>query len=310
MLALPITGISRSLKKHNIDLSILCDWIEGSVLFEDGELSQIDIADTLMEEQIYDEHDLCMEMISNAWSEIRRRQYCIGEESPYSFASGGITRTCEWTAVPAYSFCLLVSLAALYRDWAKQFGCDYTKQGQFFEELTKESLAYQFKDWKFYLTGWARERTQKINKIVQEIARQLGESVGNLPRWTSQTQKDAGLDMLCYRPFKDGRVGVPVYLMQCASGSNWDEKLHTPRLELWTKVIDFASKPKKAFATPFAMTDDVFIQKCLLVDGMFIDRYRILSASEGKQAWLSNKLRNRLINWARPRVKKLPRRET
>ena len=67
MLALPIKGISRSVEKHNIDLSIMCDWIEGSVLFEDDELSQIEIADTLMEEQIYDDHDLCMEMISNAW---------------------------------------------------------------------------------------------------------------------------------------------------------------------------------------------------------------------------------------------------
>ena len=309
MLSLPITGISRSIKKHNIDLSIMCDWIEGCVLFGDDDLSQIDIADTLMEEQIYDNHDMCLEMVSNAWSEIKRRQYWIGEESPYSFATSGITRTCEWKKVPAYSFCLLLSLAVLYRDWAKQFGRDYTKQGQFFEELTKESLGCQFKDWKFYLTGWARTRTYSLNKIVKEIADQLGESVGDLSRWTGQNQKDAELDMLCYRPFKDGRVGIPVYLMQCASGSNWDGKLHTPRIELWTKIIDFASKPKKAFATPFAMTDDVFIRKCVLVDGMLIDRYRILAACRGKKKWLSDELSKKLIHWAKPRIRKLPHRE-
>jgi hypothetical protein len=286
----------------------MCDWIEGSILFEDEELSQIEIADILMEEQIYDEHDFCMEMISSAWSEMKQRQHWIGEESPFSFPSGGITRTCKWTEVPAYSFCLLLSLAAIYRDWARQFGHDYTKQGQFFEELTKESLAYQFKDWVFFPTGWSRERTPKLNKIVKEIARQLGESVGNLPRWTNQDQKEAGLDILCYRPFNDGRVGVPVYLMQCASGGNWQDKLHTPRLELWTHIVDFASKPKKAFAMPFALTNEIFTQKCLLVDGMFIDRYRILSTSEKKQVWLSKKLRCDLINWTRPRIKKLPRR--
>ena len=64
MLTLPITGISRSIAKHNINLSIMCDWIEGSVLFDDEELSQIEIADILIEEQIYDNHDLCMEMVS------------------------------------------------------------------------------------------------------------------------------------------------------------------------------------------------------------------------------------------------------
>lgn len=309
MLALPIKGISRSVEKHNVDLSIMCDWIEGSILFEDAELSQIDIADALTEEQIYDDHDMCMEMVENAWSEIKRRQYWIGIESPYSFTSGGITRIREWKNVPAYSFCLLLSLAALYRDWAKQFGRDYTKQGQLFEELTKESLACQFKDWKFYLTGWSRTRAISINKIVQEIAEQLGESIGNLRRWTDQDQKDAELDMLCYRPFKDGRVGVPVYLMQCASGGNWEGKLHTPRIELWTHIINFASKPKKAFATPFAMTDDVFIRKCMLVDGMLIDRHRILAACGDKKKWLSDKLSKKLIGWTNPRVKTLPRRE-
>lgn len=307
MLALPIKGISRSVEKHNIDLSIMCDWIEGCILFEGAELSQIDIADTLIEEQIYEDHDMCMEMVENAWLEIRQRQYWIGEESPYSFAPSGITRTCEWKKVPAYSFCLFLSLAALYRDWAKQFGSDYTKQGQLFEELTKESLAHQFQDWKFYLTGWAQTRTYHLNKIVKEIATHLGESIGNLRRWTSQDQKDAELDMLCYRPFKDGRVGVPVYLMQCASGSNWEGKLHTPRIELWTHVIDFASKPKKAFATPFAMTDDVFIRKCMLVDGMLIDRYRILAACGDKKKWLSDELSKKLIRWINPRVKALPR---
>lgn len=309
MLTLPIKGISRSIKTHNIDLSIMCDWIEGSVLFGDDELSQIEIADTLIEEQIYDNNDMCMEMVSNAWSEIRRRQYWIGKGSPYSFVANGIKKNCEWDAVPAYSFCLLLSLAPLYRVWAKRFGADYTKQGQLFEELTKEALEYQFKDWKFHLTGWARTRTPSISKIVKEVAGYLGESIGNLPRWTSQNQKDAGLDMLCYRPFKDGRVGVPVFLMQCASGNNWEEKLHTPRLELWTRVIDFASKPKKAFATPFAMTDDIFAQKCSLVDGMFIDRYRILAGCGVGKNCLSSQLSKNLVRWTRSKVRTLPRRE-
>ena len=86
--------------------------------------------------------------------------------------------------------------------------------------------------------------------------------------------------------------------------------MHTPRLELWSHVIDFASRPKKAFATPFAMTDDIFIQKCSLVDGMFIDRYRILSGCGNREDWLSRKLNKNLINWVRPKIRTLPRRES
>ena len=37
MLALPDNGMARSIYKHNIRLDILCDWIEGSILFDENE---------------------------------------------------------------------------------------------------------------------------------------------------------------------------------------------------------------------------------------------------------------------------------
>ena len=48
MLALPTSGFSQPIGTppeiaHNIRLDILCDWIEGSVLFDNEAVSKIDI---------------------------------------------------------------------------------------------------------------------------------------------------------------------------------------------------------------------------------------------------------------------------
>lgn len=307
MLVLPTIGISRSITKHNIKLDVLCDWIEGNLLFDEGELSFEEVVSHLLEEQIYDNSDMASEIISSAWTELRRRQSWIAHGGPFAITSRIISRNLTWKRVPTHSFCLLLSLARWYRDWANQPEKDYLLQGELFEKLISESLSCQFNDWNVSLTGWSRTKPQKLKGIVEDVAAKLGESTGNIGRWSKDRANDAGLDLLMYRPFEDGRIGIPVYLMQCASGTNWESKRHTPEMKIWGKIIDFASTPKKAFAIPFALLEDDFIRNCNLVDGMLIDRDRILSATLYKKSWLSSELKTNLVDWCKPRVAKLPR---
>lgn len=309
MLALPTPGISRSVNVHNVELDVLCDWLESSVLFEEEELSATDVVDVLLEEHFYDDSDMASEIVSSAWTELLRRQSWIPEGSPFLIAGHRISRMRTWRQVPAYSFCLLLSLSKWYRSWARQFGSDYTEQGELFEELIKESLIQQFRDWHIIVTGWSRTRGMRLTNVVHEIANELGESIGNISRWTGERAKDAELDLVCYRPFADRRVGIPVYLLQCASGTDWENKLHTPRLEIWKRLIEFTAEPKKAFATPFALLDAAFFQSCNLVNGMLIDRYRILAAGGRKKNWVSPALRERLVAWSKCRIARLPRLE-
>ena len=153
-----------------------------------------------------------------------------------------------------------------------------------------------------YHTGWSKTSHTKLNDIVDKISSLLGERKGDLKRWTSDDANEDGLDLLCYRPFSDNRVGIPIYLMQCASGHNWKSKLHTPCLSTWTKIIIFAATPRKAFSIPFAIEDKVFPRFCGLVDGMLLDRYRLLFPLGKKANWLSAKLKPRIIKWNRPRI--------
>lgn len=79
------------------------------------------------------------------------------------------------------------------------------------------------------------------------------------------------------------------YLMQCASGDDWTDKLHTPDIEVLKRLITFSSSPQRGIAMPFAQEDEEFSRQCNHVDGMLLDRYRLLSA-DGTD-WVSSALK-------------------
>ena len=308
MLDIPTRTFSRSKGVHNVPLGALCDWVEASALFLDEEgVVDAAVVDALVESGIYADQAFAWERVTNGWSEMRRRSRCEGQDSGVEISQHSVRRRRGWEHFPAYSFCIILRLSELYPAWVAQFGSDYTEQGRLFEELTKASLETLLPTWQVHLTGWSRRRTNKLAVVVKEVASLLGEQVGNIRHWTKATANEAGLDLVCYRPFPDGRVGVPVYLVQCASGRNWDQKLHTPNLDLWKKIITFAASPRKGFATPFPLAEDDFPRKCTLVDGMVIDRHRLLSAGRHNRSWIPSSLRHDLIQWLGPRISALPR---
>lgn len=310
MLELPTAGIARSVNEHNSKLDVFSDWLEASLLFSDGEISHTDVVDALIDNKIYDVQGFANDWVSTTWGEIMRRQKTIGNGSPFKIVSNRITRKLLWKDVPAHSYCLMLSLVNNYSDlkqkWKKELKTDYNEQGELFELLTKESLEKQFPGWSFYHTGWSRASATKLERIVDEISDQLGETKGDLKIWSSPDANEAGLDLLFYRTFADNRVGIPVYLLQCASGENWTKKLHTPDLKTWTKVVLFAATPRKAFSTPFALEESTFRMYCNLVDGLLLDRYRLLMPAGPSKDWLSDDLKDRIIKWVEPRISTLP----
>jgi hypothetical protein len=306
MLTLPSKGFSRSVNEHNVDLNICCDWLEASALYLNEEIAGSDIVDVLREKEIYEDQDFAWALVSDALNTMRNRALMMGASYPVTIEATRIRAKDSWEFFPAYSFCLALSIASSYAEWARAFGRDYTEQGALFEALTAESVAISFHGWTIHPTGWTRTRTQRLNSIVTEIAQRLGEATGDLLRWTRDTAKEAGLDLLFYRPFPDGRVGIPVYLCQCASGEGWERKLKAPDLRVWCKIIPFASDPKKAFAMPFTVSDSEFVRHSNSVDGLLLDRQRLLLPGLNNRNWVSADLSEGLINWTRPRTRTLP----
>jgi len=304
MIPTPETGMAYSVNIHNARIDVASDWIEGIVLFGSEEkVSQAEMVDRLVEEEIYKDQDFAWEFILDVWSELHRRRNWIGVDQPFRVTSKSFERICTWEDSPADAFCMILTFSKWYPGWASQFGHDYTTQGELFEELIQASLGVQFSGWEIHKTGWSRSNVTNLESVVNQIAGKLGEGVGQLRPWTNAKAKDAGLDLLCYRPFPDKRVGIPVFLMQCASGeADFEDKLRTPDLKIWEKLIVFTAHPKKAFATPLALVDDDFKRYCNIVDGMLMDRCRILAAGKHKRDWVPQTLSDRITSWMRPRI--------
>lgn len=307
MLNLPEIGFQPSDVEPYVRHEIFCDWVESSVAFADENLSQADVVDVLHQNSVYHDQDLATAQVKDAWIELRRREHCMASGASFKVNGRRIKRAREWTEVPAYSFCLLLSLQAWYKGWAKQFGRDFTQQGEMFERLTKECL--DSFGWTTYRTGWSPGNAATIKQVVKAVAEHLGEPEVQdaIDLWIAEHAKEEGLDLVCSDEFPDERGGRPLYFFQCASGANWESKLHTPDPDTWRRIIHFTNIPKRGCAIPFALLAKEFRRKSGRVNGMMLDRYRLLAhAFYGQPDWLSEELSQDLLKWLRPRVNKLP----
>ncbi len=303
---IPLTqGFRHSVNKHNTPPVVLADWVEACALFgNDERLPSPELVDILLEEEIYDKQDFCWAAVDEGLIEIHRRSK-LSVPFPLSVSGQHINRlVSSWREVPVHCFLLLLTLAQRYDNWADVMPVDYSLQGELFEEVTRESLASQLPDWVIHPTGWSKAHPTKLSELVSDIAGRLGEVEGEVKVWTDPEAKEAGLDLLCYRPFPDGNVGIPLLMLQCASG-DWKEpgKVKTPDIEIWTRILIFASTPKRAFATHFSFLKDDFRKVSAKVDGVLLDRYRLLSPKTEKE-WLSQPLKERLLEWLEPRMSK------
>jgi len=309
MLPVPETGVRASRTKHNSDLQLFCDWIEGCLLFKNEKrISRTDIVDILCEEDIYDDQSFANDWLDNVWSELERRQRLLGGAAPFNVAPRVIRRKRTWNQVPAYAFCVLAPLLQSSAKWRPKtpakLAAHYAMQGSLFERISEEAL--QGAGWRTYRTGWSSTNAARLPAVVADVAQQVGEpEYANWVTSVSPNANEAGLDVVFFRAFIDGRCGFPIYLVQCAAGADWDTKLHTPVLGVWRKLIDFAAPPHKAFALPHSLGAEELRQVTVKVEGMVFDRYRLHDTSRPSN-WCSQRLAMDLVAFLKPIITKLP----
>ena len=117
---------------------------------------------------------------------------------------------------------------------------------------------------------------------------------------------DAGVDVVVWRPFADGRQGFPVLLAQCTVQRNWAAKVDDINIDLWRSWIDFpTAPPQKVLVIPFADTGpDARWTSHTTRAGMILERRRLLEllgrldcheleqlADERVTSWVEQELR-------------------
>jgi hypothetical protein len=307
MLTFPSRLTTTDHPDDKVALDVFCDWLEATVLFQRAaHVATPDIVDSLVDDEIVATQTEAWRVKTDGWSELRRRERCLGDAFPFEISDMRLTRKMPWRECLPYSFCLVLSLASWYPEWANSFGHNYNEQGELFEVLTERSLRRVLSDWTIERTGWSRTAPNRLQAVVGRVSELLNEPIGNVERWTRPRAKDAGLDILCFRGFPDERGAIPLYLVQCASGRDWENKLDTPKIQIWRRVVQFTALPTRAFATPYSFIDRHFPIYANIVDGLFLDRYRLLQPMREGDAWLPGTILTRIRRWLTPRIAALP----
>jgi hypothetical protein len=99
-----------------------------------------------------------------------------------------------------------------------------------------------------------------------------------LGRAPLSSYNDAGVDVVVWWKFSDGRRGFPVLLAQCTVQLAWERKLSDISLDLWRGWIDFDTvPPQRALVIPFAdRRDHPQWPDRTLEAGIILDRIRLL----------------------------------
>ena len=292
----------KAARDPDLENSVFLDWLEATNLFLEEELSQTDVVDHLVQEQVFEDQDSASEFVLAAWTALQRRMSWIGSHAPIVFKDRLMARRVNWQDVPAHSYCLVVSLGSRYEDWHATFGPNYVEQGRLFESITRAAMEARFIGWRFLQTGWSRDNTTKLASVIDELTVAIDERRGNPDDYLDLNAKDAGVDLVWHLRFPDSRGGTPVFLAQCASGKNWAEKVNEPNIKEWMKIVDFAAPPNKALSLPFALDERELRRQSNRAGGLLVDRYRLLAQADPELVWIPGPLRLELINWLDGRI--------
>ncbi|MEI7899181.1 MAG: hypothetical protein WCK89_02945 [bacterium] len=277
------------------------DWVEASVLFSREAVSKADVRDYFYEENTF-QREKTDEAVDNIWSELVRRRRVLRNKYPVTPRKGRLELTINWDSCPAYSFCLLVSYAKGNKAWMQRSCNDYPEQGCLFEQVTSDALRKTFTAWEVDRTGWSAETPTRLSSCINMILGKLGECPGaGKPR---SDDKDGAVDILCYRTFSDCRGDYPVFFVQCSTGNDWIDKRGQNVIPLWKDWIGFRAPNllSRAFAVPFSLCDDAFLQTQVRVDGLVLDRIRLFSGTQPEAQWLAEDTRLRIIDWLKKKL--------
>ena len=257
MLKIPEVKFNRSVKESNVDVNALCDWLEACTLFDELEITKSDVVDILLENQVCtdENQDLAHLIADEGWDEFTRRKRWGGVPDTIEIGATRITSSVPWTADPIRAFLVMLSIQRIFPEWAKERQA-HVVQGNLFEKVVEAICPTLFPGWTTYRAGWSPENTKKIPEIVTELcARLFMSGATDLGQWVRPADNDGGLDIVCYRSFGDEREALPLYLLQCASGKNWRDKVETPNSRNWWKYLNAAVEPSTGIVAPFVIDD-------------------------------------------------------
>lgn len=217
--------------------------------------------------------------------ELGRRKELMKDLYPFEIDGGSLNYKPSQTGV--YEFCLAV--ARNPRGTSK----DMPHAAVVFEFISRDVLALYIGDGaQGFRSGWppheSEQRGSRIKDTFTKLSKLCGELCWNPTNYLDldpdpQLLKDAGLDVVVWKPWPDSRLGQLFALGQCACGKNdvagKAAELNLKRLREWLRPLSYV-EPVRCFLAAHHIPNTSHLFELSRDGGLVFDRARIALLAE------------------------------
>ena len=261
----------------------LADWLElNALVSQAGQASLDDMRDGLRTgapgygaDGLSQQADQLEEIAANVRSEIASRAKRARRGYPFRLKGSSLERTIhkDRRSSSTYAFCLLLSVIP----WKDQRSPGYFPD-RIFEEVSCCAVG-NYMGGKALRFGWPRKGAKlpsRFDAAVTKLCVRVGEGTRYCDTNATGAEKDAGLDVVAWRPIDD-RPGKLLVFGACATGSKWEDKLNELQPNHFCETYfqdSITPKPAKAFFTPRVIPEERW-RNYTSRAGMLFDRCRV-----------------------------------
>jgi hypothetical protein len=221
------------------DSYALADWLEVMILRTGKpQISRAQLTDGLVSMLGSSPQELDLP-VSLLFSEIGRRRRIAGRGYPL-VVDNNLIKFDRASTSHFYDFLLLISVDGPMRRANRHRDID-----ELFDNVVREAVrSYLGPDTEALRFGWppSNGRPATFKKALDWLSERIGLPVGSgLP---PPRGKDGGLDVVAWKPFKDGRSAFAVALVQCTVQSDWHPKAKDILDHVWlSRVVTSLAVP-------------------------------------------------------------------
>lgn len=262
-----------------------------------------EMSPSTLDEPDWEQRDTQTEnLVGGALEELERRQMMMGQIYPFDLKDGGLEYRGSATGI--YEFCLSATLNVTGKV------ANLPRPTVVFEWLARDILKlYIGRGSQGFRTGWPSDKLENRGRGTLQLFKQLNELSGAF-EWKPKSYlpahpkprhlKDAGLDVVVWKPFPDDRGCCLFALGQCACGrTDWQNKLEDlslKRLRNWFEDPT-AAEPLRCFLVPFHIPNRAHLHEVSSYAGVTLDRARLAMLAEQDQDAIEAVMQDALIDY-------------
>jgi len=231
---------------------------------------------------------------------MRRRQMILGSSYPFDVRESAIKRDDAWPEL-VYSMLLLMSPANLSRELMS--ATEISVAAANFERVVVEAIQkYLGEGAKAVRFAWPSDsgRPPEFPDAVKWLAALMGVRLGG--GYRQPRRKDGGVDVIGWRPFRDGRSAFPIVLVQCTIQADVLSKSLDIDVRNWSSWLELVRDPSTILSMPQVVPGNTEVWNELALKNLVFDRMRLVELIGHN---LSSTLQDALSVWATVNVQKV-----